>query len=344
MKSIKQLARESALSDGCIRSRLEKGWTLDEAIKPKGYKRAEDVAERVKQCDDMLEYLGGYESKTSIIKLRCLRCGNEFERRYDRLLQKKSEGKCGCPSCQTKEGRAKQRFLSPNAEHARARLKEKGFELLEYSGADNKVKVKCLECGETFVHNSYHNLMTLNKSKRFCPVCNERDRIIAKANKEQARIIKARKEQSEATFNRLKKRLKRNVVVKHVCRNCGETFWGTQKQKYCSRRCADRCNEKERQVRKDARINSRKKDSGITLEKVYRKANGFCYLCGCKTDLDDYIIKDGTFIAGNKYPSIEHIKPIAKGGTHTWNNVALACRICNSRKSDKTIHQFTLPV
>ena len=55
--------------------------------------------------------------------------------------------------------------------------------------------------------------------------------------------------------------------------------------------------------------------------------NGICQLCGKQIDFDwdsnsDY------------YPSIDHIKSIAKGGLHNWDNVQLACRKCNSIKSD----------
>jgi 5-methylcytosine-specific restriction endonuclease McrA len=45
----------------------------------------------------------------------------------------------------------------------------------------------------------------------------------------------------------------------------------------------------------------------------------------------------GNFITGDKYPTIDHIAPISKGGTHTWDNVGLACKRCNSLKSNNTV-------
>ena len=45
--------------------------------------------------------------------------------------------------------------------------------------------------------------------------------------------------------------------------------------------------------------------------------------------------ENNSFIAGNDYPSIDHIIPISKGGQHTWDNVQLAHMICNSIKNNK---------
>ena len=73
-------------------------------------------------------------------------------------------------------------------------------------------------------------------------------------------------------------------------------------------------------------------DNDITLEKLYKRDGGKCYLCGIICDWNDGIDKDGTFVAGQMYPSIDHVFPLSKGGHHTWENVKLACRGCNSRK------------
>ena len=77
-------------------------------------------------------------------------------------------------------------------------------------------------------------------------------------------------------------------------------------------------------------------DNDITLEKLYNLADGVCALCGGICDYEDYIFKGKYFIAGNKYPSIDHIVPLSKGGSHTWDNVQLAHKQCNSIKSNKS--------
>lgn len=83
------------------------------------------------------------------------------------------------------------------------------------------------------------------------------------------------------------------------------------------------------------RLTERIGDKDITLEKLYNRACGICALCGGLCDYDDYIFRDKIFIAGNRYPSIDHIIPISKGGSHTWDNVQLAHRQCNSIKNNK---------
>jgi 5-methylcytosine-specific restriction endonuclease McrA len=76
-------------------------------------------------------------------------------------------------------------------------------------------------------------------------------------------------------------------------------------------------------------------DKNISLAKLYERDGGICKICGSPCDYNDYIISDNVVIVGSKYPSIDHIKPLSKGGSHTWDNVQLAHKQCNSIKRDK---------
>ena len=72
------------------------------------------------------------------------------------------------------------------------------------------------------------------------------------------------------------------------------------------------------------------------MGKLYKRDDGICKICGKKCNYNDYREdENGSFIAGNDYPSIDHIVPISKGGQHTWDNVQLAHMICNSIKNNK---------
>jgi hypothetical protein len=56
-----------------------------------------------------------------------------------------------------------------------------------------------------------------------------------------------------------------------------------------------------------------------TLAPIVKERDGFvCVYCGATTDL-----------------TIDHVKPIALGGTHDLTNLVTACRSCNSKKNAK---------
>lgn len=76
-------------------------------------------------------------------------------------------------------------------------------------------------------------------------------------------------------------------------------------------------------------------DLTITLRGVFDRDTGRCRLCGGLCDYDDFILRDGVTIVGEGYPSIDHITPLSRGGTHTWDNVQLAHMHCNRVKSNK---------
>lgn len=77
-------------------------------------------------------------------------------------------------------------------------------------------------------------------------------------------------------------------------------------------------------------------DPGITLRALYDRDGGRCQLCGGLCDYDDFILRDGVTVVGNLYPSIDHVVPLSRGGSHTWDNVQLAHKGCNCIKYNTT--------
>lgn len=133
--------------------------------------------------------------------------------------------------------------------------------------------------------------------------------------------------------------IKRGTVQDHgllskVCVVCGRNFQTFKSRKIT---CSDFCHKKNSQRSRDLRYKGITVDSGITLKKLATRDKEICQLCGLKVDWTDYETKEKLKICGNMYPSIDHIKPISLGGLHSWDNVQLVHRQCNSSKCNKFI-------
>lgn len=112
------------------------------------------------------------------------------------------------------------------------------------------------------------------------------------------------------------------------CIVCGKEFETIRDDaKTCSRKCNAAWSRIDRNKRYTHLKKIGKFDASITLPNVYDAFDGVCQMCGQKLYFDG----DSN---GDKYPSIDHIKPISKGGSHTWDNVQLLCRGCNVIKSN----------
>jgi 5-methylcytosine-specific restriction endonuclease McrA len=48
------------------------------------------------------------------------------------------------------------------------------------------------------------------------------------------------------------------------------------------------------------------------------------------------------YCGSSKQLTIDHIIPRSKGGTHTWDNVAIACETCNHKKGDKYLNETAM--
>ena len=88
-------------------------------------------------------------------------------------------------------------------------------------------------------------------------------------------------------------------------------------------------------------------DRSITWESVWQRFGPNCYICGQESvyDQEDLGLRLGTKAWKARWgdyrlgdPSrdavVEHVHPRSKGGTHTWDNVRIACTKCNLLKGD----------
>lgn len=209
-----------------------------------------------------------------------------------------------------------------------------------FTNIDSKVFIKCLNCGS--IYEIPCQAIRRKHKSIFCKECERRR--LEESRKRKEKLRKRKIEYKSKLDNGIKELRNKNKFYKKskqlklcICKNCGDIFCGDSS--YCSQRCIDRSHEhrKTRKRIKRARANGHI-DNDITLDKLIKRDNNICYLCGRPCDKADFSFNENnTFIVGRLYPTIDHVKPIAKGGTHTWNNIKLAHHICNSIKSDKTL-------
>ena len=139
---------------------------------------------------------------------------------------------------------------------------------------------------------------------------------------------------------------KRHTVCFIRCVECNEVFIAeVPTAKFCSERCRRRAKNRKADARRRAsgwrrnrdtthRSRARKYgvayDSAITLEWMIEQDRNICHICGGKCDRSDRSYGH----LGPKYPSIDCVIPMAKGGGFTKDNVRLAHFLCNANKRD----------
>lgn len=74
-------------------------------------------------------------------------------------------------------------------------------------------------------------------------------------------------------------------------------------------------------------------DKTVTLPALLRRDGYECSSCGIECTKEDKRYGN----VGPTYPTMDHIVPLSKGGSHTWDNVQVMCFSCNTAKKDKVV-------
>lgn len=74
-------------------------------------------------------------------------------------------------------------------------------------------------------------------------------------------------------------------------------------------------------------------DGDITIQALIQRDGDKCYLCNKEVEFSNNSYNP-------RHPNIEHVIPRSKGGTHSWDNVKVACRDCNVRKNNRYVGIF----
>lgn len=191
-----------------------------------------------------------------------------------------------------------------------------------FTHSDGSVNLRCKSCSTVF-SRSLIGIRHGNGVK--CRACEEA-RI---TEREREKNIERDRRTRATDVNRLKNAKQIRLAV---CASCGSLFttWSDART-YCSKECCKRANRSTQGS--DGRLNkSNIIDKDITLDKLFIRDKGICQICGGRCDYNDYRYNEnGVFIAGEKYPSKDHIIELCNGGKHSWENVRLAHRGCNSK-------------
>lgn len=183
-----------------------------------------------------------------------------------------------------------------------------------------KITKKCVICGVEFETN--------NESLK---TCGSKDCIYE--NKKKSSRIRNYRERERKKIER--KWYKAFHTVERECKVCGTLFYCLDKEPNVT--CSKECSKKWASSKKEKRINKENLvDADITLEKLFKRDNGVCYLCGGNCDFSDHRYENGNHYTGDNYPTIEHVVPLALGGKHMWENVRLAHFKCNVAKGITT--------
>ena len=111
------------------------------------------------------------------------------------------------------------------------------------------------------------------------------------------------------------------------CGECGEEFESRIGEYWCSNKCYRMLWQSEQKAKK----------YGVRFEPVglgylIKRDKATCQICG-------KLVSSETEASS---PSIDHIIPISRGGSHTDHNLQLACKQCNHEKDNKIISSMLI--
>lgn len=144
------------------------------------------------------------------------------------------------------------------------------------------------------------------------------------------------KEYCTKNCSRLDYYFRNKKMLKRKCKECGKDFTTSDsRMQCCSKECSDKRNWRNAYLIRKRRAKSNGLyERDISVSGIIERDGSSCYLCGNKVDESSHYTSD-------YYPTIDHVVPLSKGGTHSWDNVRLAHRLCNMYKRDNKINDKT---
>lgn len=275
----------------------------------------------------------------------------------DWLFDKQKERKCDLCGCSYHPIKPNQRFCNTGCDQATGERRRR------------IQKYECQNCGDEFHPKD-------NRYSKFCgrECAYEKQKSDAAERAPELEATKAAKLAAERERKRAERQWRKdNPVYELRCEDCGESFrWHRADKKFCSTSCQARnhnrklkraeprpCKEcggtftpeygnkrrdfcsKECSRRHGVRIgraNRRAREKEQFVESVdpfvvFDRDKWQCHLCGVKTP------KKLRGTLDDRAPELDHIVPLAAGGSHSYANTACACRSCNIEKGAQPLGQ-----
>lgn len=185
-----------------------------------------------------------------------------------------------------------------------------------------------INCRREYEDKNKKKIVPIPKKMKLCINCNEVYYTHSNVSMYCSKRCRYEYNKEDILKRKMNSRTKHNIK----CKECSSFFVTTDNRKrYCSKECKNKFKNRTNELSRRIMIkNNGSIDRDISIERLLKRDGHYCYICNEKMDSelntnDDY------------YPSIEHVKALANGGTHTWNNVKLAHRKCNWEKGIKEL-------
>lgn len=165
----------------------------------------------------------------------------------------------------------------------------------------------CFKCGETKPLSDYytHKRMADGHLGK-CKDCTKRD----------ARLRYEEKREAINAYDRMRNKLPHRVARDKARENLPHRKTSKQAR-----------NVKRRAIKRNAKTGDRRAIAAI-YKRAASKASIKCYLCRNRIPI------------GKRH--VDHIIPLSKGGSHSPENLAIACAFCNVSKGNKPPHSIGL--
>lgn len=132
------------------------------------------------------------------------------------------------------------------------------------------------------------------------------------------------------------KNLANFIPTTFACAECGAIVTTTiehQRRTFCSDKCAAKSHKHDYEKRRSQQMIDCFVEP-VGLKTTFKSYKGICGICGLP-------VPERNDPSSDWGPTVDHIKPLSKGGQHKKSNCQLAHRLCNSLKLDTT-EDFTI--